>query len=358
MCVENCVVGSSFGICRSAPKSQDVYVGGNNSKNDILCGSEKYPCASLDEGLERLDRLAGSTLFVYGYTYLSNNVDITGLSIQSGVVNQVEVVDVLNPLRMSVNVGTALRSTSLSNLDFELLTLQDWSGPTLVDITSNPETSSYSFLLVNVRFLFHLTLSASLISLKSISSQFTFSYLKIDGLGMLDTPVRNKQALSNVDSGICDPLYAALIITSSSGSIAYSSFTYITAGAIIINNSTVSIVNTAFSNNVYKGGNYSYSLFPHLSHNVVIKNGSTVNIESVSIVGDSYFIAVDENSVINYLQVPLFIPQLNSISRVINTTTGELQISFYGAHLYPCGLKYQYVDSSGTKLSDTLDVYV
>jgi hypothetical protein len=117
---------------------------------------------------------------------------------------------------------------------------------------------------------------------------------------------------------------------------------FIFAGAILIDNSQLSLTSITFTNNVIQ----KYDKFPNLRRNVYVQNSSSIAIFGLNVDTERfYFIYVnDENipgrSTVNDVMAALFVPRVISVSPLELSTGVSTQFVFKGEGFFPCGLSF------------------
>lgn len=205
-------------------------------------------------------------------------------------------------------------------------------------VSASSSSSSSRVSLDSVEFQFKVVLNAPLISMNRLAL-FNFTNISVT---KVPQPLEMGEGMSNADDSICGvrPTSPGLLLMGSSGTISKSSFMGISTGAILIDGGGVVLEDVSFTSNFIT----RLTNFPGLRHNMFVSNGAEVNFTSIKVdTGESNFVYVsDDNSgsVINGLDVPLFVPSLLSSHSSGITSPGDFTtttIVLLGSSLYPCG---------------------
>jgi hypothetical protein len=261
-------------------------------------------------------------------TTLNRSVEMAGVILEGVLSSETPVILVASPVTLNIiyNSKNAERTTLISNVEFNIIT--STMAISLVNGVGCPHSE---LIINNCFFQYKASLGAPLIVVDGF-----------DGIDFIDMSVVKSavKRLNNVEvlGNICD-VYTdgpVLLVKNSVGRIASSSFRNVDRGVIVVDNSQVSLESVEFVNNAI----IRISEFPNLRHNVYILNNSTVT--AVDLRPDtkpSNFIYIKDNtSIINNINIPLFLPKLISALQTDVVYLGEREFLLGGDGFYPCGL--------------------
>jgi hypothetical protein len=253
-------------------------------------------------------------------------------------------------------IDTAFTCT-IQNLLFSLDSISSLDNPfILASGFSNGGNTGLFLNSVIVNYPFEMTHS----SLMSASrSRFTFTNLEVY-FSLRNTMLeRGGKGQRNAGENICasqSNYYPVLYINSNSnGLISNSVFENSQTGALLIEDSDVTITSTTFRNNIIF--NLYSSPYPNLRFNICVRGSSLVEVNSmITDTPGAYWIYNNGMGIIggdeSISRSPLFTPRISVVSQGKKAETGEIVVNFIGTLLFPCYLSANFIinnDSSTTQ---------
>ncbi|KAK2961102.1 hypothetical protein BLNAU_3870 [Blattamonas nauphoetae] len=293
------------------PASITLFVDHSSPSDDLMCGDQANPCASIWKAWSIADDLRHDIVTI---RVLKETKETEPFVIQSDVSVLIE---------NGKNVNGIIRIPVSA-------THPDGSGL----ITVNEGTLELKKVEVAVE-----TASESFVFLCGVNSTIVLENCVIDGVNI---PVPNSDTLS-----ICEWTSGVIQLDNCSTTIDWSKFHELPQGALNMKGGTITIDSSVFRDNTP-----NHEMFPSARRNIVCSGEREVRIGTLSS-GDGTHDTPSAWMSLGYCQLKsksvdetklLFIPTLDSNKTTSTFTNQTYDVSFFGSVLMPCGLGLEVVE--------------
>jgi hypothetical protein len=352
-CGVGCGVGKApngSGICVNTDKVDVVYIGGGSGEDDVNCGQDSLSCSSIAYALNFRLNEDGSVVeaVVTGNSQLGGSVIMDySVTLSGSGGSEIPIIFITNPSHNFV-IDTSF-SCKIESLQFSLDSISGLTNP-FISTSGIPSGGNTGLSVNNVvlNYPFEMT-SLSLIEITG--SQFTFTNLGIYFTSSSINLEVGRKEQRNAGENICSSqrnYYPVFHIQSySHGEISNSVFENSQTGALLIEDSMITILSTTFRNNIIRSL-FSES-FQYLRFNIFVRGGSLVVNNMITDTPGSFWIYNNDGTGIidgdgSISTSPLFTPKVSGVSQGVVSDEGDsIVVYIIGDMLFPCDLTANFI---------------